>query len=87
MSSPQHVLISSRDDTCNLFTPESIDASSYTHLVYSFAEISSDGTLDAWNSTEEIDGGIYRQFLGVKERYPSTKVSACLSVGVPCVGV
>jgi chitinase len=62
-----------------LYTPESIDASSYTHIVYSFAGISSEGTLDAWNSTEEIDGGMYKQFLEVKDRYPSVKLM--LAVG------
>lgn len=62
-----------RDESCNLFTPDLIDASSYTHIVYSFAAIARDGTLDAWNATEEIDGGIYKQFSEVKNRYPKTK--------------
>ena len=73
------VYLDSRDESCNLYTPESIDASSYTHIVYSFAAISSDGTLDAWNSTEEIGGGMYTQFLEVKNRYPSVKLM--LAVG------
>jgi chitinase len=68
-----------RDESCNVFTPDSIDASSYTHIVYSFAAIARDGTLDAWNATEEIGGGIYKQFLDVKDRYPNTKLM--LAVG------
>ena len=64
-----------RDESCNLFTPESIDASSYTHIVYSFAAIARDGTLDAWNSTEEIERmDLYKQFLQVKDRYPKTNI-------------
>lgn len=63
-----------RDESCNLFTPESIDASSYTHIVYSFAAIARDGTLDAWNSTEEIERiNLYKRFLDVKDKYPTTK--------------
>ena len=68
-----------RDESCNLFTPESIDASSYTHIVYSFAAIARDGTLDMWNSTDEIEVDTFKDFLAVKNQYPNTKLM--LAVG------
>lgn len=69
----------SRNDTCNPFTPEHIDASSYTHIVYSFAAISDSGTLEAWDFEEDIKGGLYQDFLAVKDRYPDVKL--ILAVG------
>ena len=68
-----------RDESCNLFTPESIDASSYTHIIYSFAAIARDGTLDMWNSTDETEVNAFKDFLEVKNRYPNTKLM--LAVG------
>ncbi|KAL9188929.1 hypothetical protein ACHAXT_011419 [Thalassiosira profunda] len=62
-----------RDDACNPFTAGSIDASSYTHLVFSFASISDEGTLEPWDFEEDIKGGQYQQFLDVKQQYPDTK--------------
>lgn len=66
--------IYSRDKTCNPFTAESIDASSYTHIVFSFASISATGTLEPWDFEADIEGGQYQQFIDVKNNYPGTKV-------------
>lgn len=69
----------SRDETCNLFTAASIDASSYTHIVFSFASISADGMLEPWEFESDIKGGQYQQFIDVKKRFPETKT--IISVG------
>lgn len=63
-----------REDDCNPFSSESIDASSYTHVIFSFASVSPDGTLEPWDFEADIKGGEYRKFLKVKERYPRTKL-------------
>jgi len=68
-----------RNETCNPFTAASIDASSYTHIVFSFASISATGTLEPWDFEEDIQGGQYQQFLDVKNKYPGTK--AMIAVG------
>ena len=67
-----------RDESCNPFTADSIDASSYTHVVFSFASISETGTLEPWDFEEDIKGGQYQQFLDVKKSY-GTK--AMIAVG------
>ena len=64
----------SRDETCNPFTADSIDASSYTHIVFSFASISDTGTLEPWDFEADVKNGQYSEFLAVKEKYPNTKV-------------
>ena len=66
-------VLRSREDDCNPFTASSIDASSYTHIVFSFASISATGTLEPWDFEEDIKGGQYQAFLDVKEKYPGTK--------------
>ncbi|KAL7531751.1 hypothetical protein ACHAXR_007497 [Thalassiosira sp. AJA248-18] len=71
--------IGSRDETCNLFPAASIDASSYTHIVFSFASISATGILEPWDFEEDVKGGQYQQFLDVKNKYPGTK--AIIAVG------
>jgi chitinase len=63
-----------REDDCNPFTSESIDASSYTHIVFSFASISAEGTLEPWDFEADIEGGEYQKFLNVRERYPGIKL-------------
>ena len=63
-----------RDEDCNPFTANDIDASSYTHMVFSFASISSTGTLEVWDFETDIKGGQYQEFLAVKDRYPGTKL-------------
>jgi chitinase len=63
-----------RGDDCNPFRSEHIDASSYTHIVFSFASISAGGTLEAWDFEADVKGGEYQQFLKVKEKYPGTKL-------------
>jgi len=63
-----------REDDCNPFTSESIDASSYTHVIFSFASISAEGTLEPWDFEADIKGGEYQKFLKIKERYPRTKL-------------
>ena len=52
---------------------ESIDASSYTHIVFSFASISATGILEPWDFAADIEGGQYQQFVDVKTNYPGTK--------------
>jgi chitinase len=73
------LLFGSRNETCNPFTAASIDASSYTHIVFSFASISADGTLEPWDFESDIKGGQYQQFIDVKKKFPETK--AIISVG------
>lgn len=72
-------MIHSRSETCNPFTAGSIDASSYTHIVFSFASISKFGTLEPWDFEEDIKGGQYQQFLDMRDKYPGTK--AMVAVG------
>ena len=64
-----------RDDDCNPFTSESIDASSYSHVVFSFASISAEGTLEPWDFEMDIKGGEYQKFRTLKESYPGTKLA------------
>ena len=47
--------------------------------MYSFAAISDSGTLEAWDFEEDIKGGLYQDFLAVKDRYPDVKL--ILAVG------
>jgi len=68
-----------RDETCNPFTAASIDASSYTHIVFSFASISAEGKLEPWDFEEDVENGQYQEFLAVREKYPGTK--AMIAVG------
>lgn len=63
-----------RKDDCNPFNSESIDASSYTHVVFSFASISAEGMLEPWDFEADIKGGEYQQFLKVKETNPRIKL-------------
>lgn len=63
-----------RQDDCNPFNSQSIDASSYTHVVFSFASISAEGTLEAWDFETDIKGGEYQQFINIQETYPRTKL-------------
>ena len=74
-----NISIHSRNETCNLFTADSIDASSYTHIVFSFASISASGTLEPWDFETDVEGGQYDQFVAVKNKYPGTK--AMIAVG------
>ncbi|KAL7555041.1 hypothetical protein ACHAWF_018638, partial [Thalassiosira exigua] len=63
-----------REEDCNPFTAKSIDASSYTHVVFSFASISSSGTLEPWDFEADIKGGQYREFMELRDKYPGTKI-------------
>lgn len=68
-------------ETCNKFEPSDIDATTYTHLVYSFASISADGHLEPWvGSWDEVDK--YREFNKVKERNPNVKTLIAVTAGV-----
>ena len=58
---------------------ESIDASSYTHIVFAFASISGTGTLEPWDFEADVKGGLYQQFVDIKNKYPGTK--AMVAVG------
>ena len=61
----------SQDESCNPFTADLIDASSYTHIVFSFASISDTGTLESWDFEEDVKK--YSEFLAVKDKYPDAK--------------
>lgn len=72
---------SDRPETCNKFEPSDIDSTTYTHLVYSFASISSDGHLEPWaGAWDEVDK--YREFNKVRERKPDTKTLIAVTEGV-----
>merc|ERR1719287_351927 len=72
---------SDRPETCNKFEPSDIDSTTYTHLVYSFASISSDGHLEPWaGAWDEVDK--YKEFNKVKERRPGTKTLIAATEGV-----
>ena len=72
---------SDRPETCNKFEAADIDATTYTHLVYSFASISADGHLEPWvGSWDEVDK--YREFNKVKERNPNVKTLIAVTAGV-----
>lgn len=68
-----------RDESCNPFTAKSIDATSYTHIVFSFASISDSYTLEPWDFEADIKGGQYQEFINVKKSSPGTK--ALIAVG------
>ncbi len=68
-------------ETCNKFEAADIDATTYTHLVYSYASISADGHMEPWvGSWDEVDK--YREFNKVKERNPNVKTLMAVSAGV-----
>jgi chitinase len=72
---------SDNPDTCNKFDPSDIDGTSYTHIVYSFASISSDGLVEPWvGSWDEVDK--YKEFNKVKERNPKVKTIIAVTEGV-----
>jgi len=72
---------SDRPETCNKFEPSDIDSTTYTHLVYSFASISSEGHLEPWaGAWDEVDK--YKEFNKVKERNPDTKTLIAVTEGV-----
>jgi len=72
---------SDRPETCNKFEASDIDATTYTHLVYSFASISSDGLLEPWvGSWDEVDK--YQEFNKVKERNPDVKTIIAVTEGI-----
>jgi len=68
-------------DTCNKFDASEIDGSTYTHLVYSFASISSDRLLEPWvGSPDEVDK--YKEFNKIKELNPDLKTVIAVTEGV-----
>ncbi len=69
----------SRDESCNLFEADDIDATSYTHIIFSFAQISDSGTLEAWDFKADVEGGQYEMFINAKKKFPGTK--AMVAVG------
>ena len=72
---------SDRPETCNKFEASDIDATTYTHLVYSFASISADGHLEPWvGSWDEVDK--YTEFNKVKEVNPNVKTIIAATEGV-----
>ena len=72
---------SDNPDRCNKFDPSDIDGTSYTHVVYSFASISSDGLVEPWvGSWDEVDK--YKEFNKVKERNPKVKTIIAVTEGV-----
>mmetsp|Transcript_35778 Transcript_35778/g.66299 ORF Transcript_35778/g.66299 Transcript_35778/m.66299 type:complete len:802 (+) Transcript_35778:1510-3915(+) len=72
---------SDRPETCNRFEASDIDATPYTHLVYSFASISADGHLEPWvGSWDEVDK--YTEFNKVKERNPAVKTLIAVTEGI-----
>jgi chitinase len=72
---------SDRPETCNKFEASDIDASTYTHLVYSFASISSEGLMEPWvGSWDEVEK--YKEFNKVKERNPDVKTVIAVTEGV-----
>jgi len=72
---------SDRPETCNRFEASDIDATTYTHLVYSFASISADGHLEPWvGSWDEVDK--YKEFNKVKKRSPDVKTLIAVTEGV-----
>ena len=66
---------------CSVVTPEDIDVEGmgYTHLVYSFASISSSLTLQAWEGNDSEHFPRMAQFNALKQKYPGLKT--LLSVG------
>lgn len=72
---------SDRPETCNKFEASDIEASSYTHVVYSFASISADGHLEPWvGSWDEVDK--YEEFNKIKEFSPTVKTVIAATEGV-----
>jgi chitinase len=70
-----------RSPTCNRFEPSDIDDTTYTHLVYSFASISSDGHIEPWvGSWDEVEK--YKEFNKVKERNPDIKTVIAVTEGI-----
>ena len=66
---------------CSVVTPEDIDVEGmgYTHLVYSFASISSSLTLQAWEGNDSEHFPRMAQFNALKQKYPGLKT--LLAVG------
>ncbi|XP_055699414.1 acidic mammalian chitinase-like isoform X1 [Phlebotomus papatasi] len=50
-----------------------IDPKYCTHLVYTFAGLNLDGIMDTLDYTNDITNGGYRDFTGIKEKYPCVK--------------
>ena len=72
---------SDRPETCNKFEASDIEASSYTHVVYSFASISADGHLEPWvGSWDEVDK--YEEFNKIKQYNPTVKTVIAATEGV-----
>jgi chitinase len=72
---------SDRPESCNKFEASDIDATTYTHLVYSFASISADGMLEPWvGSWDEVDK--YKEFNKVKERNSKVKTIIAVTEGI-----
>jgi len=72
---------SNMPDTCNRFEASDIEASSYTHLVYSFASISADGHLEPWvGSWDEVEK--YQDFNRIKLSNPGIKTIIAATEGV-----
>eukprot|EP01083_Nonionella_stella_P042402 114555_1 len=66
---------------CNKFDATDIDATTYTHLVYSFASISADGHLEPWvGSWDEV--AKYKEFNKVKELTPTVKTIIAVTEGI-----
>jgi len=72
---------SDRPEMCNKFEATDIDATTYTHLVYSFASISADGHLEPWvGSWDEV--AKYKEFNKVKELNPNVKTIIAVTEGI-----
>jgi chitinase len=70
-----------RPETCNRFEPSDIEDETYTHLVYSFASISSAGLVEPWvGSWDEVDK--YKEFNKVKEYNPDVKTIIAVTEGI-----
>ena len=72
---------SDRTEMCNKFDASDIDASTYSHLVYSFASISANGHLEPWvGSWDEVDK--YKEFNNVKKHNSNIQTIIAVSQGV-----
>jgi len=62
-----------RDEDCQRMSNTNFDANGYTHVIYSFASVSAEHRLEAWNGTYDAEVPFYKEFNTVKQRVPGIK--------------